>query len=313
MNRFAKYSWGVLGWNLLVILWGAYVRATGSGAGCGSHWPSCNGEVIPTPQRIQTVIEFTHRMMSGVALILVLILLIWGLRAYPKGSPVRLGVVGSAGFILLEALLGAGLVLFKLVEDNSSVFRAVAVALHLLNTFILLSFLTLTAWWASGGKRVTLKNKGYLPWLFGLGLAGVAMIGMSGAITALGDTLFPARSLAEGLAQDNDPNAHFLLRLRVYHPLIAILVGVYSLYLIRHLQGKINRKTGQRLGLILGGLILIQWIAGVVNILLLVPIWMQLVHLFIADLTWISYILLSATFLESGSSTSATPNQPENL
>jgi heme a synthase len=146
MNRFAKFSWAALGWNMLVILWGAIVRATGSGAGCGNHWPSCNGEIIPTPQRIQTVIEFTHRMMSGGALILVLILLIWGLRTYGRGSHQPIGFSGAAVFIIIEALLGAGLVLFKLVEANSSIFRAVAVSLHLLNTFILLAFLALNAW-----------------------------------------------------------------------------------------------------------------------------------------------------------------------
>ncbi len=44
---FSRYAWGVLLWNVLVALWGAYVRATGSGAGCGSHWPTCNGEILP--------------------------------------------------------------------------------------------------------------------------------------------------------------------------------------------------------------------------------------------------------------------------
>ena len=110
MNRFAKYSWVVMGWNMLVILWGAIVRATGSGAGCGSHWPTCGGVIISTPQRIQTVIEFTHRMMSGTALILVFILLVWGLRNYAKGSYQRIGFIGASVFIIVEALLGAGLV-----------------------------------------------------------------------------------------------------------------------------------------------------------------------------------------------------------
>lgn len=150
MNRFSKYSWLVLSWNILVILWGAIVRASGSGAGCGSHWPSCNGELLPSFEKFQTIIEFTHRMMSGIALLLVLVLLIWGLRKFKKGNYQRIGVIGSASFILIEALLGAGLVLFKLVADDSSTYRAVAVSVHLLNTFILLAFLSLNAWWASG-------------------------------------------------------------------------------------------------------------------------------------------------------------------
>jgi heme A synthase len=293
MNRFAKFSWAVLVWNMLVILWGAIVRATGSGAGCGNHWPSCNGEVLPNPQRIQTVIEFIHRMMSGTALILVLILLIWGLRTYAKGSHQRIGFIGAAVFIILEALLGAGLVLFNLVGANSSIFRAIAISLHLLNTFILLAFLALNAWWASGGKRISFKNLGNLPILFAIGLAGVAIIGMSGAITALGDTLFPSTSLAQTLAEQSNPGAHFLIRLRIYHPIIAILVGVYSLYLARHLYSQSNDNTGKRLSIFMGTLIIIQWIAGITNVLLLAPVWMQVAHLFLADSVWISYIVLA--------------------
>jgi len=293
MNRFAKFSWGVLGWNMLVILWGAIVRATGSGAGCGNHWPSCNGEIIPTPQRIQTVIEFTHRMMSGVALIAVLILLIWGLRKFPRGSQQRLGFLGAAVFILLEALLGAGLVLFNLVGNNQSIFRAAAISLHLLNTFFLLAALALNAWWASGGKTVSLKNQGSRPLLFALGLGGVAIIGMSGAITALGDTLFPSTSLAQTLAEQAAPGAHFLIQLRIYHPIIAILVGLYSLYLVRYLANHFSDQIGKRLCLLVGVLIGIQWTAGITNVILLAPVWMQVIHLFLADSVWISYILLA--------------------
>jgi heme A synthase len=199
--------------------------------------------------------------------------------------------------ILLEAALGAGLVLFNLVDTNSSVLRAVVVALHLLNTFILLAFLALTVWWASAGKAVSLKNKGYLPLLFGIGLAGVALLGMSGAITALGDTLFPANTLAQGLAQDSNTNASFLVRLRVIHPIIAILVGVYSLGLARYLYRRFKSPAGRRLSMTLAGLVLAQLAAGLLNLLLLAPIWMQIVHLLLADSVWISYVLLSASTL----------------
>jgi heme A synthase len=293
MSRFAKFAWVTLAWTVLDILWGAFVRATGSGAGCGNHWPTCNGVIQPTPGHIATLIEFTHRTLSGVALILVLVLLIWGWVRYPKGSTVRIGVTGSAVFILLEAALGAGLVLLDLVTANASIYHALAVAVHLLNTFVLLAFLALTAWWASGGNALSLKDRGALPWLFALGLGGVALLGMTGAITALGDTLFPAKSLAQGFAQDVVPGASFLIRLRVIHPMLAGLVGTYSLVL----ASVIRRRYRDRVSLILGGLVLAQLTAGVVNLLLLAPIGMQIVHLLLADSVWISYILLSASRL----------------
>jgi heme A synthase len=298
MNRFAKYTWTVLGWNLLVILWGAYVRASGSGAGCGSHWPSCNGQVIPRPEQIETIVEFVHRLMSGGALILIAIMVIWGWRITQPGAIVRKGLKASGFFIVLEALLGASLVLFGWVTTNQSVARAIAMAIHLLNTFLLLASLTLTAWWASGKEDFSLKDRGWLPTLLGIGLVGVAIIGMSGAITALGDTLFPVASLAEGLAQDADPNAHFLIRLRVWHPVIAVLVGLYLLRLLWSLRQSAPDPTTWKIGIALAALILIQWAAGLTNLLLLAPIPMQIIHLFIADCVWIALVLLSASMLK---------------
>ncbi len=222
-NLFKPFTWGVLGWNLLVILWGAYVRASGSGAGCGQHWPLCNGEVIPQAPNMQMQIEFTHRLLSGGALLLIATMVIWGYRVTAKGSPVRKGLTAAGTLIVTEALLGAGLVLFELVEENSTAFRAIAVALHLANTFLLIGSLALTAYWASGGSAIQVKGQGLKVWLLGAGLLGMLVIGMSGAITALGDTLFPVKSLAEGFVADLDPNAHFLVRLRVYHPVIAVI------------------------------------------------------------------------------------------
>lgn len=292
MNRFAKFAWFVLAWGLIDILWGAFVRASGSGTGCGSHWPTCNGEVLPALQRIETLIEFSHRMLSGALLLFVLAMLVWGWRRYAKGSPVRIGLVGSAVFLLLEAGIGASLVL---VDHNNTVLYASIVAVHLLNTFILLAFLALTAWWASGGQALSLKDKGGLAWGLGIGLAGVALLGMTGAITAQGDTLFPARTLAEGLAQDADASASFLVRLRVIHPVLAIVVGVYTLNLARYIYGKFNGRRAARLSVLLGGLVAAQLTAGVINLLLLAPIWMQLVHLLLADSVWITYVLLSAS------------------
>jgi heme A synthase len=295
-NIFVPYTWGVLGWNLIVILWGAYVRATGSGAGCGQHWPLCNGQVIPQAPDVQMQIEFTHRLLSGGALIFIAIMVIWGFRISDKDHPVRNGLVASGILILTEALLGAGLVLFELVEENSSVERAVAVALHLANTFLLVGSLALTAFWASGGRAVQLRGNGSKFWLLGGGLMGMLVIGMSGAVTALGDTLFPVNSLAEGIVADLDQNAHFLVRLRVYHPVIAVMVAVYSLYLVRMLFSQ-NHGVARKFLIALVVVGILQLGIGLINLLLLAPIPAQLLHLLSADLVWIIYILTTATVL----------------
>ena len=295
LTRFAKFAWGVLIYNLGVILWGAYVRATGSGAGCGSHWPLCNGEVVPRAPQAETIIEFVHRLTSGLAFLLVLVMLVWALRAYPKGHTVRLGAGLSILLITTEALVGAGLVLFEWVAYDVSTGRVISISVHLVNTLLLLAALTLTAWWASGGEPVRLSGHGAILWMFALGFLGVLVIGVSGAITALGDTLFPAESLAEGVAQDLSPQAHFLVRLRVWHPVIAIVVGLYLLFLsglvaMFRVTSRVRRCTAA-----LTALIVTQLLAGLVNLLLLAPVWMQLVHLLLADLVWIALVLMAAT------------------
>ncbi len=296
LNIFAPYTWGVLGWNLIVILWGAYVRATGSGAGCGRHWPLCDGQVVPQAPDVKMTIEFTHRLLSGGAIVLIAAMIIWGFRITDKEHPVRKGLVALGILIVLEALLGAGLVLFELVEENSSAARAFAVALHLANTFLLVGSLALTTYWASGGPAVQIRGQGMKAWLLGAGLLGMLVIGMSGAVTALGDTLFPVSSLAEGLAADLDPNAHFLVRLRVYHPFIAVIVAVYSFYLVRMLFNQKNGLARKFLAmLVIAGSL--QLVVGLVNLLLLVPILTQLLHLLTADLVWIVYVLTTAAVL----------------
>jgi len=297
LNRFAKYAWGVLAFNMFVILWGAFVRASGSGAGCGSHWPLCNGVVIPPLPQLETIIEFTHRITSGVSLLLVVGLLVWAFRAYPRGHSVRLGAVLSMIFIVTEALIGAVLVLFSWVAKNESTGRVISVALHQTNTFLLLASLTLTAWWASGGTLMRLKGQGIGLWVLGFGLFGVLILGVSGAVNALGDTLFPASSLAEGISQDFSPTAHFLIRLRVWHPIIAISVGLYLIF-VCGLVGMFRPQPILRrfVGLLIA-FVLLQLTAGLVNVLLLAPVWMQLVHLFLADMVWIWLVLVTANTL----------------
>lgn len=295
LDRFAKYAWFVVAYNILVILWGAFVRATGSGAGCGSHWPLCNGEVVPLNPSIERVIEFGHRTMSGIALLLVLGLVIWAFRKFPPGR-VRQAAVASGIFIIIEALIGAAIVLMGLTGVDESTERVFSISMHLVNTFLLLAALSLTAWWASGGQGLDLRAQPRLTAAMGVGLLGLVLTGGAGALTALGDTLFPASSLAAGLQQDVNPTAHFLVQLRVIHPIIAVLVGTYLIILSIWVQGSDGSMT-QKLARALRALVVVQIIAGGINILLLAPVWMQIVHLLLADLVWILMVLYAASAL----------------
>jgi heme o synthase len=298
--RFNQYAWGLLAYNMAVVLGGAFVRASISGDGCGNHWPDCNGQLIPHHGRIQTFIEFSHRASTGLLVALILGLVVWAFRAHPKGHPVRKAAVGALLLTFAEAMIGAWLVHFHLVAHDESVYRAIAMPIHLVTTFLLLMSLALTAWWGSGGGAPRLKGQGAMAWVMGLALLGTLLLGVSGAITALGDTLFPAHSLREGLRQDFAPSAHFLISLRIYHPLIALSAGLYLLLVAGLAMNLRPAADVQRFARLLLMLFLTQMGAGLMNLALQAPIWMQLVHLLVADLLWISLVLLTASALAEG-------------
>ncbi len=300
MSRFARFAWVVLGYNLLVILWGAFVRATGSGAGCGSHWPLCNGEVLPRAPQIETMIEFGHRLSSGLLLLLCLALAVWAFRAFPKGHLVRRGAGLSLFFLIIEALLGAGLVLLEYVADNASLARGWWVGAHLANTLLLTAAFTLTAWWGSGGRAIRLRGQGAVGWLLGVGLFLTLLLGVTGAITALGATLFPAGSIAEGVAQDLSSASPLLLRLRLIHPAIAVGTSLYLVAVTGMVQGMRPSASTRRFAGWVVTLFVAQLGIGGLNMLLHAPVAMQLLHLLVADLLWIALILLTAAALSTG-------------
>jgi len=288
-RRFSQAAWAVLAYNLLVVLWGAFVRATGSGAGCGNRWPLCNGVVVPRAPRIETIIEFTHRATSGLALASVAALCVWAFRLFPRGHRARSCAALSVVFLFVEALLGAGLVLFQYVAHNASAGRAAYLSAHLVNTQILLAMLTLTAWFAS--HPVSRPWRG-APKLVLAALPVAIVVAVSGAIAALGDTLFPAASVASGMRQEFSETAGALLRLRALHPLLAVVGGVVLLA-----AAVASIRSGRHMGNILAALVFLQLAAGAVNIALLAPVWMQILHLQLADLVWIALVV---TALEPG-------------
>ena len=298
LSAFAKFAWFALIYNLVVIIWGVFLRASLSGDGCGQHWLTCKGEVIPSAPQLKTVIEFTHRLMSGLAFFVVLALAIWAFRKFVKGDLLRKTALASFLLIVVEALLGAGLVLTGNTANAVTPTRPFWTAGHLISTFILLSALSLTAWLASGGKTFTFQVPRKILILLGIGVLAVFLIGISGSIAALSGMLFPAETLLQGLEQDFAAASPLLLRLRISHPILSVLGGFFLVFLAYRLKTVsdgdfwINRWSN-----VLLVLVGIQFASGILTLLTLAPIFLQLIHLLLADLTWIAFILLAASTL----------------
>jgi cytochrome c oxidase assembly protein subunit 15 len=288
VTRITRYAWLTLAFNVVVILLGALVRATGSGAGCGRSWPTCQGELMPGLSGA-TAVEYTHRAASGIALVLVAVLVAWAFRAVPGGEPARTGAVLSLVAIVGEALIGAMIVLAEWVADDASTARVVAVPLHLVNTLFLLGTLTLTAFWLSGGRRLSPRSHPEMwRWVL-LGAVAIVLLAATGAVTALADTLFPK----SGSGSAGSGEAHFLTDLRVIHPVLAVLAASVGWWFSGRV-GTPRSSAGKTLPMLVGLMLL----TGVLNVALGVPVWMQLVHLLLADLLWITYVLASAHALQ---------------
>lgn len=285
-TRLERFAWGVLVVTLLVIVWGAFVRASGSGAGCGAHWPLCNGEVLPRSPGVATAIELTHRITSGLSLLFVVAELVWVFRVFPRGSRPRSFAVLSMVFMLLEAAVGALLVLLALVGQNGSVARAIWMAIHLVNTFCLVGALTLVPLSIAEGTT-TPSARPRSPVV--VALLMVLVVGVAGAITALGDTLFPASSLRAGLEADVTSTS-FLVRLRVLHPMLAVLTAMGLAWLAS--QGLEERRLARPATAVLT-LVVTQLLLGVVNLALLAPTVLQLLHLLVADGLWIALVIFA--------------------
>jgi heme A synthase len=289
-RRFVQFAWVALGVTVLVILWGAVVRATGSGAGCGSHWPLCNGVAVPLAPATSTVIEYVHRLTSGMAMLLSLGLVFGSRRVFPRGHQARRWAVITFVFMMIEAAVGAGLVLLGLVEDNASAMRAGYIAVHLFNTMLLMGAMTSVVWWArlADDDGMARRSAEHIRPLTAI-LAGLVVVAASGAVVALGDTLFPSGTLAEGVRADFDATAHFLIRLRIWHPALAAVVGsgLFVIALKHPMFAGPSRAFSRRLVL---SLVVAQVGLGVITMVALAPLPLQIAHLLLSTLLWISVV-----------------------
>ena len=280
-----RLAWVTLALNVVVILQGAFVRISGSGAGCGSHWPMCNGTVVPLAPSIETAIEFSHRLLS----LVVLVLGVWLARKAFTSRRERPGFFAFATdalvFVVIEALIGAGTVLLGLTGDNTSVARGVWVASHLVNSLLLIGALATTVTYARRSPPaypLRVAEQGGLATVLLVALAAALVLCFTGGIAAMGNTIFPSESLAQGLRADFDPDSHLLIRLRILHPLIAITVGVY-LFVALGLGWYLKPvKQARRTGQVLLGVYLAQLVVGTFNLAFLAPMALQFLHLLLA-------------------------------
>jgi heme a synthase len=272
VQNFVRFAWFTLAITVVVIVWGAVVRATGSGAGCGSHWPLCNGDVLPLAPTTSTIIEFTHRLTSGLALVLSVVMFVWARRLFPSGHRARTWAGAALAFMLGEAAIGAGIVLLELVENNASALRAIYQGVHLTNTMLLVGAMTATIRFSGSQVLGFSGSRSRIVVTMSL----MILVAAFGAIVALGDTLFPHASLAEGIAADFDTTSHFLIRLRIWHPILAAAVSLLTVFTFR--TAFITTLVVAQVGL------------GVLNLMMLAPLPLQMAHLLGSNVLWIAMV-----------------------
>jgi len=291
-------AWLALICNALVILQGAFVRASGSGAGCGGHWPTCNGEVVPLNAGVHTLIEFSHRLLALTVLALGVWLVVraWRLRQERRGFSAF--AFAAFYFVIMEALLGMVTVVFGLTGDNHSLARGVLVAVHLVNSLLLIGTLTGVVVFSrrkAPAWPLRIGRQGALATVLGLGLVGMLLLIFSGGIAAMGNTMFPSASLSQGFAADFNPASHTLIRLRILHPLIAITVGTYLFVGLGLSWWLKPTPAARRTAQALLAVYVAQLAVGTANLAFLAPMALQLLHLSMAVL---AFSLLTTLSLE---------------
>ncbi|GMR02982.1 MAG: COX15/CtaA family protein [Acidimicrobiia bacterium] len=293
---FAAVAWITLVFNVFVILGGTIVRATGSGDGCGDTWPKCGDRLVPPNATIETLIEFSHRassFLAGLGVAAVVILALW---LFPKGHIVKKAATVSGSLLVVEALLGAALVLYGWVDADISVGRMIVVPLHLTNTFLLLGALAVTAWWGTGLPAPRERSDpGPVRWL-AIGAIVIVVLGATGALNALADTIFPSDSVTGGLAEKFGSTAPLLSKLRIVHPVVAVAGGMFVAWIAAG-QARFGSVNSKRLSAAVSIIVLSQFFIGIANIFLLTPLAVQVIHLMVADLLWVVYVLFSASRL----------------
>jgi cytochrome c oxidase assembly protein subunit 15 len=290
-DRFSNFCLFLLAYAVVIILWGAWVRISGSGDGCGPHWPLCHGKVFindDLTSSAKTIIEYLHRLKSGVFGLLVIFLFFYARKVFPAPHKARLFAGMTLFFTITEGLLGAKLVLFSLVGQNDSLHRAITMSLHLMNTFLLLYFLV-GSWVLSKFPSDFKIRKPDIKISFIF--FTLVILAATGAWAALASTLFPSQSLLDGIKQDFSADSHWLIRLRIIHPVLALSLGLATVMILQSIKDKHSLAKGSLKYLQI--CICASMLLGASNILAGSFSFLKLLHLLAADLSWIFLVKAS--------------------
>lgn len=263
-------------YTLIVIFWGAWVRISHSGDGCGDHWPLCQAEFIPDLTEKKTFIEYFHRLMTG-AYGIIVFFIFFKLRNHARE------LVRKLNFWLLvlmitEALIGALLVKLSLVTVNDSYMRLLFMILHQLNSFMLTGVTYLL--FKSINPDFNFKPSKKLV-LF-------LVVSVTGAIAALSVTLFPSISLLQGIIDDFSHDSHIFIKLRVVHPFLAVtIMSGFMVWLFMKNQTRFALE------------ILFAMFIGVITLVTLSPVGLKIAHLGIAHVLWARFLSLNWNSLQA--------------
>lgn len=296
LSKFSKYSISIVIFNLIVVAYGVLVRATGSGDGCGNHWPLCNGNTNTYSGVVAQIIEASHRASTSLDGLLVIGMVIWAFRAFPKGHQARLFSLLAFAFTIVEGIIGAALVKFQLVTGNASVARAWVMSLHVNSTFMLVGAITLTAY-AGTNRRLAFKGQGAVGWLLGLATGVMCFLGVSGAISALGHTLDPVRDVLKAAEQ---AGTFWMVKVQPMHPYLAVAGGLFFLLVVTMVAHLRPSPRVRRAAAVFMGAYALELLIGAINIQLKAPDAVQMMHLGIADGVFATLIWFIAEAIRSG-------------
>lgn len=284
-------SWGIIAYTIVIILWGAWVRLSGSGDGCGDHWPLCNGEVLPSELVKKTWIEYSHRISTAVYGLLILAQIWLTRKTFPRHHPSRFWAIMTLLFTITEALIGRQLVKSGLVNESTDLSRLVVMPLHLVNTSLLLFSGVMTAEsikYGTSPRRALSRDVKKIALIY---LVGLSVVLISGAVAALGSHLMPSESLLHGLTKDLATDSHPAVRLRIFHPLLALAIPMGLLLFARFTPSSEPHSLQAIWYKRFCGILVVAMVVGVATLGLLAPVWLKVTHLLMTNVLIVAFSL----------------------